>query len=101
MRIIYAFVIAIGMLLSSMTGFSQDNKPENKDPKYELKFSITFNELETSKILPIIQRLLIENKDACKVEVSIKKPDSGNYLIWDSGNNTLSLPSGAAGVELQ
>lgn len=46
-------------------------------PKYELTFTIRYNKIPADKIRDLIYKIMIEHKDACGVDVKIKKPDSG------------------------
>ena len=65
-----------------------------KDPEYEVTIHIVYNSIPVHEITNLMRDQLREHKDACKVEVKIKKVETGitsYYLIDNTAtNSTLS-----------
>ena len=77
------FTVIIFML---MTGFVSA-----KEPEYEVTIHVVYNSIPVSEIGDLVRDQLRKHKDACKVEVKIKKPDmSDTILIYDAGTTTTS-----------
>ena len=75
------FTVIIFML---MTGFVSA-----KEPEYEVTIHVVYNSIPVSEIGDLVRDQLSKHKDACKVEVKIKKPDmSDTILIYDAGTTT-------------
>ena len=75
------FTVIIFML---MTGFVSA-----KEPEYEITINVVYNSIPVSEIGDLIGYQLRKHKDACKVEVKIKKPDmSDTILIYDGTGTT-------------
>ena len=51
--------------------FVKENKTE-----YEVTIHVVYNSIPASEIADLIQDQLLKHKDACKVEIKIKNPDS-------------------------
>jgi hypothetical protein len=62
--------------------------------KYEVTFNIKYNALTAEEAKELVGMLLVKHKDACKVEVDVKKnggEDEGGFMIYNGrGDITLT-----------
>lgn len=78
--------IIISMIIACLFIVSGICYAGDKEPEYELTFKVVYNSIPVSEIKTITNFVLRNNKDACKVEVNIKKPetvysDSDSWII--------------------
>ena len=68
-----------------------------KEPEYEVTIHVIYNSIPASEIADLIESQLRKHKDACKVEIKIKNPDSALNVIsytdlgTDLGNQYITL----------
>ena len=57
-----------------------------KDPEYEVTIHVVYNSIPASEIADLVQNQLRKHKDACKVDIKIKNPESnGTTASMDDG----------------
>ena len=64
-----------------------------KEPEYEVTIHVVYNSIPASEIADLVQNQLRKHKDACKVEIKIKNPDSVLNVLssTDSSNAYITL----------
>ena len=68
-----------------------------KEPEYEVTIHVVYNSIPASKIADLIESQLRKHKDACKVEIKIKNPDSAlSVSSGFTGNAYINLTDGNA-----
>ena len=87
---LFCVVAALFMMFIAVAIAKGDDKAISIEPEYQLDFTIRFNEIPASQIIKIIQKVMTDNKDACKVEIKIKKPES-DFIILDTSPRTTSI----------
>ena len=64
-----------------------------EDPEYEVTINIVYNSIPVHEIANLMKDQLREHKDACKVEVKIKKIDVVDFVV-DADSSITTLWSG-------
>ena len=62
-----------------------------KEPEYEVTIHVVYNSIPASEIADLIESQLRKHKDACKVEIKIKNPDSALSFTTDLSSTYITL----------
>ena len=81
------FAIVIFMLVA---GFAQA-----KEPEYEVTIHVVYNSIPASEIADLVQNQLRKHKDACKVDIKIKNPESNGTTASMDDGTWMNLTTGA------
>ena len=92
--LIIVFVLWGVLLFWMLDGFAADRHPAlydsdalHKMVKYRVEFTVVYNAVEAYEASRLVQGIMLEHKDACKVKVTTKKVGSegGSQITFSTG----------------